>query len=90
MHSIFQISISRNTKCAHKVGFRKFGHICYIVLDYYCNVIMPNMLLCLCICACAYVCVCVRVCLCVCVLCVCCVMCVCCVSVSVRLCVCVF
>ena len=27
VHSIFQISISRNTKCAHKVGFRKFGHI---------------------------------------------------------------
>ena len=27
MHSIFQISISRNTKCAHKVGFHKSGHI---------------------------------------------------------------
>ena len=27
MHSIFQISISRNTKCALKVGFRKSGHI---------------------------------------------------------------
>ena len=31
MHSIFQISISRNTKCAHKVGFRKSGHICLFI-----------------------------------------------------------
>ena len=31
MHSIFQISISRNTKCAEMVGFPKDGHIilCY-------------------------------------------------------------
>ena len=28
MHLIFQISISRNTKCAHKVGFCKSGHVC--------------------------------------------------------------
>ena len=30
MHSIFQISISRNAKCAHKVGFRKSSHILLI------------------------------------------------------------
>ena len=27
MHLIFQISISRNTTCAHKVGFRKSSNI---------------------------------------------------------------
>ena len=27
VHSIFQISISRITKCAHKVGFHKSGHV---------------------------------------------------------------
>ena len=30
MHSIFQISISRNTKCVHKVGFRKSSHILHV------------------------------------------------------------
>ena len=27
MHSIFQIRISRNTKCADKTGFPRPGHI---------------------------------------------------------------
>ena len=27
VHSIFQIRISRNTKCAHKTGFPRLGHI---------------------------------------------------------------
>ena len=28
MHSIFQIRISQNTKCADKTGFPRPGHIC--------------------------------------------------------------
>ena len=32
-YSIFQISISRNTKCGNKVGFRKSGHN-YGIADY--------------------------------------------------------
>ena len=40
MHSIFQIRISRSTKCAHKTGFPRLGHICkYIsvaVINYVC------------------------------------------------------
>ena len=31
MHSIFQISISRNTICAEMVDFRKDGHICQLM-----------------------------------------------------------
>ena len=27
MHSMFQIRISRNTRCAHKTGFPRPGHI---------------------------------------------------------------
>ena len=35
MHSIFQIRISRNKKCAHKTGFPRPGHIYnYTIIPY--------------------------------------------------------
>ena len=42
VHSIFQISISRNTICAEMVDFRKPGHI--IIMVKYLNNIYTNLL----------------------------------------------
>ena len=38
MASIFQIGISRNTKCALKDGFRKSSHIWQIYIPFLCNI----------------------------------------------------
>ena len=34
-HSIFQISISRNTICAEMIDFSRYGHICMYVANMY-------------------------------------------------------
>ena len=78
MASIFQIDISRNTKCALKDGFCKSSHVYsmnYIVGSLTAAEVFRKLNVCACVCMCAHVCVyvcvcacvCVRVCVCVCV-----------------------
>ena len=43
MASIFQIGISRNTKCALKDGFRKSSHICIGMYGLVARLVMYNI-----------------------------------------------